>query len=178
MDCQATRNTHPPGPPIHLELPSPCPGTPIHLELPSPGTPTPPYGTLIPPLIILPSQHDLSRYIEISLFFPVQDVLLISAMLKVPDGAFSWKWFKSLVQHSDLNLVGSTWSPKARKKNVLVLVIGRVDFDANKCGPQNKYDTETNTESEPARAFGCSFDTKYEKVNPFYELNTPVKMTT
>ena len=35
------------------------------------------------------------------------------------------------------------------KKNVLVLVIGRVDFDANKkkCGPQNKYDTEKNTDS-------------------------------
>ena len=37
---------------------------------------------------------------------------LISAMLKVPDGTFSWKWFKSLAQRSDLNLVGSTWSPK------------------------------------------------------------------
>ena len=36
----------------------------------------------------------------------------ISAMLKVPDGTFSWKWFKSLAQRSDLNLVGSTWSPK------------------------------------------------------------------
>ena len=38
---------------------------------------------------------------------------------------------------------------KARKKNVLVLVIGRVDFHANKkkCGPQNKYNTEKNTES-------------------------------
>ena len=37
----------------------------------------------------------------------------------------------------------------ARKKNVLVLVIGRVDFDANKkkCGPQNKYNTQKNTES-------------------------------
>ena len=37
---------------------------------------------------------------------------------------------------------------KARK-NVLVLVIGRVDFDANKkkCRPQNKYDTEKNTVS-------------------------------
>ena len=35
------------------------------------------------------------------------------------------------------------------KKNVLVLVIGRVDFDANlkKCGPQNKYNTKKNTES-------------------------------
>ena len=32
-------------------------------------------------------------------------------MLKVPDGTFSWKWFKSLAQHSDLNLVESTWSP-------------------------------------------------------------------
>ena len=32
--------------------------------------------------------------------------------LKVPDGTFSWKWFKSLAQPSDLNLVGSTWSPK------------------------------------------------------------------
>ena len=37
---------------------------------------------------------------------------IISAMLKVPDGTFSWKWFKSLAQRSDLNLVGSTWSPK------------------------------------------------------------------
>ena len=36
----------------------------------------------------------------------------ISAMLKVPDGTFSWKWFKSLAQRSDLNLVRSTWSPK------------------------------------------------------------------
>ena len=36
----------------------------------------------------------------------------ISAMLKVPDGTFSWKWFKSLAQRSDLNLVGSTWPPK------------------------------------------------------------------
>ena len=38
----------------------------------------------------------------------------ISAMLKVPvpDRTFSWKWFKSLAQHSDLNLVGSTWPPK------------------------------------------------------------------
>ena len=36
----------------------------------------------------------------------------ISAMLKVPDGTFSWKWFKSLAQRSDLNLVGSTWSTK------------------------------------------------------------------
>ena len=35
----------------------------------------------------------------------------ISAMLKVPDGSFSWKWFKSLAQRSNLNLVGSTWSP-------------------------------------------------------------------
>ena len=26
----------------------------------------------------------------------------ISAMLKVPDGTFSWKWFKSLAQRSDL----------------------------------------------------------------------------
>ena len=34
----------------------------------------------------------------------------ISAMLKVPDGIFSWKWSKSLAQRSDLNLVGSTWS--------------------------------------------------------------------
>ena len=25
---------------------------------------------------------------------------------------FSWKWFKSLAQHADLNLIGSTWSPK------------------------------------------------------------------
>ena len=39
-------------------------------------------------------------------------LLIISAMLKVPDGTFSWKWFKSLAQRSDLNLVGSTWSPK------------------------------------------------------------------
>ena len=31
---------------------------------------------------------------------------------KVPDGTFSWKWFKSLAQRSDLNLVGSTWSAK------------------------------------------------------------------
>ena len=38
--------------------------------------------------------------------------LSISAMLKVPDGTFSWKWFKSLAQRSDLNLVGSTWPPK------------------------------------------------------------------
>ena len=37
-------------------------------------------------------------------------VFPISAML--PDGTFSWKWFKSLAQRSDLNLVGSTWSPK------------------------------------------------------------------
>ena len=37
---------------------------------------------------------------------------IISVMLKVPDGTFSWKWFKSLAQRSDLNLVGSTWSPK------------------------------------------------------------------
>ena len=36
----------------------------------------------------------------------------ISAILKVPDGTFSWKWFKSLTQRSDLNLVGSTWLPK------------------------------------------------------------------
>ena len=28
------------------------------------------------------------------------------------NGTFSWKWFKSLAQRSDLNLVGSTWSPK------------------------------------------------------------------
>ena len=36
-----------------------------------------------------------------------------------------------------------------QEKNVLVLVIGRVDFDANKKkrGPQIKYDTEKNTES-------------------------------
>ena len=34
----------------------------------------------------------------------------ISAMLKVPDGTFSWKWFKSLAQRSDINLVGSTGS--------------------------------------------------------------------
>ena len=39
-------------------------------------------------------------------------VMTISAMLKVPDGTFSWKWLKSLAQRSDLNLVGSTWSPK------------------------------------------------------------------
>ena len=35
----------------------------------------------------------------------------ISAILKVPDGTFSWKWVKSLAQRSDLNLIGSTWSP-------------------------------------------------------------------
>ena len=45
---------------------------------------------------------------------PIEEdnVWAISAMLKVPDGTFSWKWFKSLAQRSDLNLVGSTWSPK------------------------------------------------------------------
>ena len=39
---------------------------------------------------------------------------------------------------------------KAREKNILVLVIGRVDFDANKkkWGPQNKYDTKKNTSPE------------------------------
>ena len=36
-----------------------------------------------------------------------------------------------------------------QEKNILVLVIGPVDFDANKkkCGLQNKYDTEKNTQS-------------------------------
>ena len=47
-----------------------------------------------------------------SLRSPSRLVYTISAMLKVPDGTFSWKWFKSLAQRSDLNLVGSTWPPK------------------------------------------------------------------
>ena len=36
-----------------------------------------------------------------------------------------------------------------QEKNILVLVIGWVDFGANKkkCGPQNKYDAKKNTES-------------------------------
>ena len=34
-----------------------------------------------------------------------------NANAKVPNGTFSWKWLKSLVQRSDLNMVGTTWSP-------------------------------------------------------------------
>ena len=52
---------------------------------------------------------------NVDYYEPIDDnlmVVCISAMLKVPDGTFSWKWFKSLAQRSDLNLVGSTWSPK------------------------------------------------------------------
>ena len=58
----------------------------------------------------------LCMYISIFLHDLTHDMEnIISAMLKVPDmpdGTFSWKWLKSLAQRSDLNLVGSTWSPK------------------------------------------------------------------
>ena len=50
--------------------------------------------------------------ILVHFWFNLNGCLGISAMLKVPDGTFSWKWFKSLAQRSDLNLVGSTWPPK------------------------------------------------------------------
>ena len=53
----------------------------------------------------------------------------------------------------NINMINKIYSQKfqglGQEKKCLVLVIGRVDFDANKkkCGPQNKYNTEKNTES-------------------------------
>ena len=40
-----------------------------------------------------------------------------------------WKWFKSLAQRSDLNLVGSTWSPNLRFQSLIGLTPERnVDY--------------------------------------------------